>query len=416
MKRSSWKKTTAVLTAGLLLAGAPLAATALVPTAAHAGNPIYSTLQGHYSEGAVKRLASYGVLTSNEWQAFNPDEPVTRADFDRWVQSALHAKPTHLTGGNNIPRWEAAEILEKIRSNATGDNGAANADMFVDHEQIPPEARAAVGRLYKQGIVVGEGYGLFCPNWKLTRGEAAVMLNALLPASQGLQIGADDNVVLRKDNVDLNNDGKAQETLAVVANKNESKPGYLGLFDRNGRLQTRFNLDPEVTRDPVQLLVNDVTGDGKNDLILESDLHGNGGMGAHDLRVFVQGANGTFSSAKVQQPDWAAKFNSITLDTNTLTWNIKSTADNRSWTVQLVGPQWNGFDPSFLQKPYQMNVDNPYSVSVVNGKLTTRHWAWVGHHIMGVFDLVPSYKYVNGAFVVDSYQTEQVPGTKLTQK
>ncbi|MBL0388555.1 S-layer homology domain-containing protein [Tumebacillus sp. ITR2] len=522
MKKKAFQKTTALLTVGLMLAGVPLVTNALVPTAAHAGNPVYSDLKGHYSEAAVQNLVSLGVLQASDVQSFNPDQPINRADFDRWLKNAVGTNSTALTHGNEIPRWEAALLVDKARVGVMGGNESASANMFVDHAQIQEQARTAVGRLYKRGVVVGEGYGFYRPDWKLTRGEAAVMLNALLdvkrsnpvdfnvvteesklPADvrtaveeskntagvhnlpmqssryvlisagatasnntsihvdallkgqaaffvktttekvdpgQGkpyvilqmkpepgkvyqlnqakagdlLKIGANDSVALRKDRVDLNNDGKAEETAAVINSNNQG--GYLGLFDKNGNLKTRFNLEYVLVMDPVQLLVTDVTGDGKNDLLIESDLHGNGGMGAHGLRVFTQGTNGTFTQANVQTPDWAAKFNSVTYDAKALAWNIKSTSDNRSWNVKLVGPQWDGFDPSIFPKPYQVSVDSPYAVSVVNGKLTTRHYSWVSHQLASVFYLVPTYKYINGSFVVDSYKTEAVPNTTLTEK
>jgi hypothetical protein len=401
--------------------GLPFAALSVPPSVAYAGNPVYSDLQGHYSEAAVKRLVDQGLLAAASARYFNPDQPVVRAEFDAWLKSALGANSTPQTTGSLIPRWEAALLVDKARVGVFGGNENANADMFVDQAQIPQQARVAVGRLYQRGILVGEGYGYYCPDWKLTRGEAAVMLNALLDwkhsHSYDLKLGQGEHVTLRRDGVDLNNDGKAEETAAIVGSHQAAgtevyDKGYLGVFDKNGNLKSRIELGADDINSPLQLLVRDVSGDGKSDIVTESDLHGNGGEGAHNVRAFVQQSNGTFAEAPLQTVDWSTKFSSVTFDKTARAWTVRST-DGRAWSVALTGPQWKDFDPSIFPQPYLVNVDPPSAVTVENGKLSTRHYSWTGSSPAVLFYLVPTYKYVSGNFVIDSYRVEQAPGTTL---
>lgn len=422
--RSRWIPRTAMLSVGLMLGSVPLGGL-LMPTAAFATSSVASMLTDHYAQSAVERLLDFGVLDEAEMLHFDPEEPIHRAEFNLWLSKTNGTTSTALTDHDEIPRWEAALLVDKAKIGLMGTPEPDDAKMFLDADQIPEAAEAAVGRLFHSGILVGEGDGRFYPDWNLTRGEAAVLLNGLLTYTfakphNGLKLGDHEQVILRKSHLDLNHDGKAEETVAVVGTitkpgSQQVDSGYLGVFDQAGNLIGRNDLEYIDILSPQQILVTDLTGDGKNDIVLDSDLHGNGGMGVHNIRVYVQQSDGTFAESKLPDPDWMAQFQPATYDSTAKAWTVAA-KDGRTWQINLVGEQWKDFDSSVFTQPFVIAVDPPYSASVANGKLTTRHWAWAGSHVNGLFFLVATYRYQAGHFVVDSFRLEAIPGTVLHEK
>jgi len=80
-------------------------------------------------------------------------------------------------------------------------------------------------------------------------------------------------------------------TIALVntpRKSNQDYSGYLGIWTPEGKRIQKFTLEGYHIMSPVQIYVQDITGDGHPDIVLETDQHANGGLGAHVLNIYVE--------------------------------------------------------------------------------------------------------------------------------
>ncbi|AYB46111.1 S-layer homology domain-containing protein [Paenibacillus lautus] len=113
--------------------------------------------------GVITQAVQYGLLQGYEDGRFRPNQGITRQEA-----IAVMAKVMKLAGiAGAVNEMEAAAILSP----------------YQDREDLSDWARPAAAALVKQGIVQGSGAGLK-PLQKLSRGEAAVMLQRLLKGSE----------------------------------------------------------------------------------------------------------------------------------------------------------------------------------------------------------------------------------------
>ncbi|MBQ4528319.1 MAG: S-layer homology domain-containing protein [Clostridia bacterium] len=172
----------------------------------------YIDTKGHFAEEEIKSLAQKGIISGFEDGTFQPDSPVTRAQFVKLVALAFDLKSggvskafadvgvgewfreyvdilssnNIVTGdGNNfrpndtITRQDATVILY----NALGIIGKTyeGTKSFADSSDIASYARESVEALAANGIIKGDEQG-FRPLSSLSRAEAAVLLYRLIGA------------------------------------------------------------------------------------------------------------------------------------------------------------------------------------------------------------------------------------------
>lgn len=174
-----------------------------IPTPAHAWT--FSDLQGHWSESAVYRAVSYGIVQGYDDRTFRPDRPVTRAEFTNMVNNTLGNKGTasitftdvpyyawyyndvakgvaasYIAGYNNkfspndyITRQDAAVILDRILPHSAYSTISSN---LRDKSTISSYAVESVAKLYSMGYMTGNHNNMFLPKKSLTRAEAAKIL------------------------------------------------------------------------------------------------------------------------------------------------------------------------------------------------------------------------------------------------
>jgi hypothetical protein len=198
------------------------------------------------------------------------------------------------------------------------------------------------------------------------------------------------------------------ETVAIVASDVDgngfAKSGFLGIYGVEGTLLQKLALGSDAINFPVGVAVEDLTGDGRPDIAVDSDLRGNGGRGVHAVNVFVQ-QNGSFAPSQVLDLQGDGMFD-MSYDAAGKKWTLKEKASTNAWTAELSGDEWKNFDPSWMQKPYHLAIDPAYEMKVENHTLTTKHWCWVGSHVNGIAVLVADYAYQDGKFVVKNYHLE----------
>ncbi|WP_456289400.1 S-layer homology domain-containing protein [Paenibacillus sp. AK002] len=116
-----------------------------------------------WHNGVITQAVQYGLLQGYEDGQFRPAQGITRQEA-----IAVMARVMELAGITSaVNEMEAAAILSP----------------YQDREDLSDWATPAAAALVKQGIVLGSGAGLK-PLQKLSRGEAAVMLQRLLKGSE----------------------------------------------------------------------------------------------------------------------------------------------------------------------------------------------------------------------------------------
>lgn len=105
--------------------------------------------ESHWAAAYVKKLVDGGILSGNENREFQPDKPVTRAEF--------------------------AQMLSAAFGYQSGGEAGVFADVRADDWYVKP-----VMALYRAGIVSGIGDGLFGAEETLSRQDMALMLSRVL--------------------------------------------------------------------------------------------------------------------------------------------------------------------------------------------------------------------------------------------
>lgn len=172
---------------------------------------------GHWAEENILEIFDLGITTGYEDKTFRPDKTITRAEFCRFVISALKLQPEtspklNFKDSGSIPDWakgyiatavkqkiisgysdgtfkpsreisreEMASILVRAMGLQDEADLALNEDLFFDDSyRVQLWARGAVYIAVEQGIVSGYEDNTFNPARKASRAEAATMIVNML--------------------------------------------------------------------------------------------------------------------------------------------------------------------------------------------------------------------------------------------
>ncbi|GLX67774.1 carbohydrate binding domain-containing protein [Paenibacillus glycanilyticus] len=184
----------------------------------HAEEPVSATsfldMTGHWAETAVKRMASFGVVSGYEDGGFKPGSTISRAEFITMLD----------------------RVFGFAGSNKDGFQDVAQNAWYYD----------AVTKASGSGIVQGVDARHFAPNASITREDAAVMIDRAFE----LSTGSESDAALRqyKDYADVS--GYAKKALTYLADEKYIK-GY------NGKLQPKS----PITRAESAVLLSGMIGD-----------------------------------------------------------------------------------------------------------------------------------------------------------
>ncbi|MBR6807385.1 MAG: S-layer homology domain-containing protein [Clostridia bacterium] len=120
------------------------------PAASGVSIPFGDVKSGQWYTDAVKWAYQSGVVTGKSSTYFDVDGDITRAEF--------------------------ATILNRYSSYRKYTLPRVRTGIVTDFAEIPDWALAAVDTMYKAGIINGKDDGTFDPNAKITRAEAAAMI------------------------------------------------------------------------------------------------------------------------------------------------------------------------------------------------------------------------------------------------
>lgn len=243
---------------------------------------------------------------------------------------------------------------------------------------------------------------------------------ALTPGdSQPLPAG-----VIMKDKLDIGQDARIgmthkamlygsekESTITLVQlpqRSNGDYAGYLGIWDAEGNLLEKHELEGYSLLHPQQLLAEDITGDGIADILLETDEQVNGGMGAHRLQVW---AGGKEQYREIELQDQAPFTLQAQFQPDTGGFQITSQPDERRWEVKLPADQLEAQERELATGSHEVNIDPFFAAAVDDGMLVTRRWLWIGRlQLNGVGVLVTEYRYQDGKLAVADYRLEPGEG------
>ncbi|TCP59284.1 S-layer family protein [Tumebacillus sp. BK434] len=179
-------------------------------------SPELAHLDGHWSQEALQHLVKSGVLNRNEAQAFNPKAEISKEDFQIWTDRILGKKDGAKQPAEVLTRVDAAVWLaDLLPALNTGINGGNLKHPFSDTSDISAKQKSAIDYLYKLGIMVGNGNGKFAPKAKLTKGEAAVLVDKVLSRANQFAKPAQYDLVT----------GTVPETVQTIINENKTEAG-----------------------------------------------------------------------------------------------------------------------------------------------------------------------------------------------
>ncbi|MCZ8522192.1 MULTISPECIES: S-layer homology domain-containing protein [Paenibacillus] len=185
--------------------------------------PSFSDLVGHWSKEDVERLAGKRVIEGTTDMTFEPESPMTRAQFATLLVRAIGVEPGAETGGKftdvtkgawysasvssavyagliegfedgtfqpdaSITRAQMATMLSRALKFTDKKPAASKSllDSFADKGDIGEWAEEAVAEAVQAGIIQGMTETTFAPTDKATRAQAAVMLKRMLTYIQYL--------------------------------------------------------------------------------------------------------------------------------------------------------------------------------------------------------------------------------------
>jgi hypothetical protein len=190
--------------------------------------------------------------------------------------------------------------------------------------------------------------------------------------------------------------------------------GYLGIWDSNGKLIQKFVVEGYNINNPVQIHVQDITGDGNPDIVLETDEGANGGFGVHVLHVYVKD-KGQYMEAPLSK-EMNSGF-TVTFRSSSNDFIMISMQDNRRWAVQFNADHLKQLDSKLLNQSNTVNVDPISSIDLLNNTLKTKRLIWFGNlQLNSLAQLVTSYHFEENKWVMQSYSLEDIEnGTIVTE-
>lgn len=156
-----------------------------------------------WAKDSISLLALKGVVSGNLVGLFEPERPVTRGEFARFLARTLSLPPADGTSFHDIlpGAWYAKDVAACVQAGlltGVGDKFYPDALLtreqvavilaralpqgetpeltFADKDTIAPWARAGVARAQAAGLIQGIGADTFAPRLPVSRAQAAVLL------------------------------------------------------------------------------------------------------------------------------------------------------------------------------------------------------------------------------------------------
>lgn len=171
----------------------------------------FSDISAHWAKNWIEEAVKLGFVSGYEDGTFKPDRTITRAEFSKLLNSALHTEnkselkftdvstkewfygeiQKSVASGffsgyenntfrpnNPIKREEVAKVVSSVIT--TGEADGEGATRLSDYSTIQEWAKASVNAVYNKGYILGYPEGTYKPAKALTRAEAVKIIYEII--------------------------------------------------------------------------------------------------------------------------------------------------------------------------------------------------------------------------------------------
>jgi len=167
----------------------------------------FSDISNHWAKNWIEEAVKLGFVSGYEDGTFKPDRTVTRAEFSKLLNSALHTENKADLTFTDVKKadWFYAEVQKSVASGffsgyenntfkpnnpikreevakvvsctiTTGDIDGEGATLLKDYSTIQEWAKPSVNTVYNKGYILGYPTGVYMPAKALTRAEAVKII------------------------------------------------------------------------------------------------------------------------------------------------------------------------------------------------------------------------------------------------
>lgn len=188
----------------------------------------FSDIGDHWAKNWIEKAVKLGFVSGYEDGTFKPDRTITRAEFSKLINNALHTEKKADLSFSDVSNkeWFYAEVQKSVASGffsgyenntfrpnnpikreevakvvssaiTTGEADGEGATMLSDYGTIQEWAKPSVNSVYNKGYILGYPEGVYRPAKALTRAEAVKIIYEIIEnenIEQGFNITNYDEV------------------------------------------------------------------------------------------------------------------------------------------------------------------------------------------------------------------------------
>lgn len=171
----------------------------------------FSDIEGHWAKSWIEKAVKLGFVSGYEDGTFKPDRTITRAEFSKLINNAIHTeKKANLSFSDvNQKEWFYEEVQKSVASGffsgyenntfrpnnpikreevakvvssamTTGEVDGEGATRLSDYNTIQEWAKPSVNAVYNKGYILGYPEGVYRPSKALTRAEAVKIIYEII--------------------------------------------------------------------------------------------------------------------------------------------------------------------------------------------------------------------------------------------
>lgn len=183
----------------------------LTVTAETKAKVAFSDIEGHWAKNWIEKAVKLGFVSGYEDSTFKPDRTITRAEFSKLINNAIHTeKKSNLSFSDmNSKEWFYEEVQKSVASGffsgyenntfrpnnpikreevakvvssaiTTGEADGEGATRLTDYNTVQDWAKPSVNAVYNKGYILGYPEGLYRPSKALTRAEAVKIIYEII--------------------------------------------------------------------------------------------------------------------------------------------------------------------------------------------------------------------------------------------